>query len=45
MKMLAVPFPMRDGVLVEVVIPSDMTKMEAERLCKFILTLPLDFKP
>lgn len=36
---LALPFPLRPGYLAQVVIPRDMTKAEAIRLCAFIQTL------
>jgi len=36
---LALPFPLRAGYLAQVVIPRDMTKAEAGRLCAFIQTL------
>ena len=36
---LALPFPLRPGHLAQVVIPIDMTKDEADRLCAFIQTL------
>lgn len=36
---LALPFPLRPGYLAQVVIPRDMTKAEAGRLCAFIQTL------
>lgn len=36
---LALPFPLRPGYLAQVVIPIDMTKDEANRLCAFIQTL------
>lgn len=36
---LAMPFPLRPGYLAQVVIPRDMTKGEAARLCAFIQTL------
>jgi hypothetical protein len=38
---LALPFPLRPGYLAQVVIPRDMTKAEASRLCAFIQTLAL----
>ncbi|MFP3477990.1 hypothetical protein [Burkholderia ambifaria] len=36
---LALPFPLRPGHLAQIVIPIDMTKDEADRLCAFIQTL------
>lgn len=39
---LALPFPMRHGFLAQIVIPRDMTKAEASRLCAFIQTLAHD---
>jgi hypothetical protein len=36
---LAMPFPLRPGYLAQIVIPRDMTKAEAGRLCAFIQTL------
>lgn len=42
---LAMPFPLRPTFLAQIVIPRDLTKAEAERMCSFIMTLaqaPLD---
>jgi hypothetical protein len=39
---LAMPFPLRPGYLAQVVIPRDMKKAEAARLCAFIMTLAVD---
>lgn len=36
---LVMPFPLRSDYLAQVVIPRDMTKAEAQRLCAFIQTL------
>lgn len=37
---LALPFPMRGGRYVaQIVIPRDMTKDEADRLCVFVMSL------
>lgn len=36
---LAMPFPLRPNYLAQVVIPRDMTKEEAQRLCAFIMAL------
>ena len=36
---LAMPFPLRPGFLAQIVIPRDLTKPEAERLCAFIQAL------
>lgn len=36
---LAMPFPLRPNYLAQVVIPRDMTKEEAQRLCAFIQAL------
>lgn len=38
---LAMPFPLRSGFLAQIVIPRDLTKDEAARLCAFIQTLVL----
>lgn len=38
---LALPFPLRPGYLAQIVIPRDMTKDEASRLCAFISTLAM----
>jgi hypothetical protein len=38
---LAMPFPLRAGFLAQIVIPRDLTKEEAARLCAFINTLAL----
>lgn len=38
---LAMPFPLRAGFLAQIVIPRDLTKDEAVRLCAFIHTLAL----
>jgi hypothetical protein len=39
---LAVPFPLRPDFLAEVVVPKDMTALEARRLCAMLLTLAHD---
>jgi len=36
---LALPFPLRPAFLAQVVVPRDMTKDEARRLCAFIASL------
>lgn len=36
---LALPFPLRPNYLAQIVIPRDMTKMEADRLCAFVISL------
>lgn len=36
---MALPYPLRTGFFAQVVIPHDMTKNEADRLCAFIQTL------
>lgn len=36
---LALPFPLRPGYLAQVVIPRDLTKAEADRLCAFVMSL------
>lgn len=36
---LVMPFPLRPDYLAQIVIPRDMTKAEAQRLCAFIQTL------
>lgn len=36
---LVMPFPLRPDYLAQIVIPRDMTKSEAQRLCAFIQTL------
>lgn len=36
---LCLPFPLRPDYEVQIVIPRDMTKAEAERLCAFIMAL------
>lgn len=36
---LALPFNLRPGYLAQIVVPLDMTKQEAERLCAFIKSL------
>jgi len=38
---LVLPFPLRPGYLAQIVIPRDMTKDEAGRLCAFITTLAM----
>jgi hypothetical protein len=35
----AYPFPLRAGYMAQVVLPRDMTKKEAERLCAFVMSL------
>lgn len=39
---LALPYPLRPGYLAQVIIPRDMKKVEAARLCAFIMTLAVD---
>lgn len=42
---LVLPFPLRPGFLAQVVIPRDLTKDEAARLCNFIQALGHDVAP
>ncbi len=42
---LALPFPLRPGFLAQVVIPRDLSKDEATRLCAFIQALAHDPSP
>jgi hypothetical protein len=35
------PFPLRPDYMAHIIIPRDMTEREAERLCEFIMTLPI----
>jgi hypothetical protein len=39
---LCMPFPLRPGYLAQVVVPRDMTRDEAERLCAFVNSLAHD---
>lgn len=36
---LVLPFPIREHFMAQIVIPSNMTKVEAERLCAFVQSL------
>jgi hypothetical protein len=36
---MAYPFPLRPGYLAQIVVPRDMSKAEADRLCAFVLSL------
>jgi|PlaIllAssembly_1097288.scaffolds.fasta_scaffold1856607_2 hypothetical protein len=36
---LCLPYPLRPDFLAQVVVPRDMTIVEAERLCAFVLAL------
>lgn len=38
-KSLCMPFPLRPNFMAQVIIPRDMTKAEADRLCNLIMTL------
>ncbi|MBA2607384.1 MAG: hypothetical protein H0U92_00415 [Actinobacteria bacterium] len=40
--MIKYPFPLREGVLAALDLPSDMTKREAKRLCAFIDSLGIE---
>lgn len=42
---LAYPFPLRENVLAQIVVPRNLNSEEARRLCAFIMTLAADFKP
>lgn len=37
--MLCLPFPIRGRTLAQIVVPRDMTRAEAERLCAFVMSL------
>lgn len=41
MTRLVLPFPLRPNYKVQIVIPSDMTKDEADRLCKFVMSIAI----
>jgi hypothetical protein len=34
---LCLPFPIRHGVLGQIVVPRDLTQQEADRLCSFVM--------
>lgn len=36
---LTLPFPMRERYLAQLVVPDDMTKDEADRLCAFVMSI------
>jgi hypothetical protein len=40
---LCIDFPMRKGFLAQVVVPANMSPVEAKRLCAMINTLPLNY--
>lgn len=42
---MALPYPLRDNFIAQVVIPRNINTEEARRLCAFIMTLAADFKP
>lgn len=42
---LALPYPLRENFMAQVVVPRNISSDEARRLCAFIMTLPADFKP
>jgi hypothetical protein len=42
---LTLAFPLRSDFLVQLVLPRDIKSDETERLCAFIRTLAMDFKP
>jgi hypothetical protein len=42
---LAMTYPLRENFVAQVVLPRNMTGDEARRLCAFIRTLAVDFKP
>ena len=44
-KSIALPFPLRPAYLAQIVIPLDLTKDEAERLCAFVRSLITAAKP
>jgi hypothetical protein len=39
---LAIPFPVREGFLGQIVVPRNITKQEAARLCAFVQTLAVE---
>lgn len=39
---LVLPFPLRPGYNAQIVIPADMTKEEADRLCAFVRALVIE---
>lgn len=43
--LLSLPYPLREDFVAQVVIPRNITSEEAKRLCAFITTLAIDFKP
>ena len=44
-RMIPYPFPLRDGVLVTLTLPPDLTKREAKRLAGFIDSLAIEEQP
>lgn len=38
-KSLCLPFPLRPGYEAQIVIPRDLTRSEADRLCVFVMSL------
>jgi hypothetical protein len=36
---ICLPFPLRKGYLAQILVPMDMTKAEADRLCAFVQSL------
>jgi hypothetical protein len=42
---LCMPFPIRPGVLAQVIVPRDMTASEADRLCGFVQSLAVSRPP
>ena len=36
---LVLPFPIRPKYLAQIVVPRDMTKQEADRLCAFVMSV------
>lgn len=36
---VVLPFPLRHGYVAQVVVPRDLTKVEADRLCSFVQSL------
>lgn len=42
---LVFPFPVRPNFMAQLVIPRDMTKAEADRLCAFVMSLAASSPP
>ena len=41
LKTLVMIFPLRDNYIAQILIPADLTETEADRIAKFIKTIPM----